>query len=50
MRPYGILAIALAVLMALSAAAQTVTVQSGRYADFRQLLSARRRPRLPASP
>ena len=39
MRLTGILPIALAVMMALPAAAQTSTVQAGVYADFRQLLS-----------
>ena len=39
MRRTGILAIALAVMMALPAAAQTSTVQAGVYTDFRQLLS-----------
>ena len=39
MRRTGILAIALAVIMALPAAAQTSTVQAGVYTDFRQLRS-----------
>jgi dienelactone hydrolase len=39
MRLPGILAIALAFMMALPAAAQTSTVQAGVYTDFRQLLS-----------
>jgi len=38
MRPYLIIALALLAL-AVSASAQTVMVQSGRYVDFRQLLS-----------
>jgi hypothetical protein len=39
MRLPGILAIALAFMMALPAVAQTSTVQAGVYTDFRQLLS-----------
>jgi dienelactone hydrolase len=39
MRPTGILAIVLAVMMVLPAGAQTSTVQAGVYTDFRQLLS-----------
>src|SRR5215216_5067488 len=39
MRPVGILAIVLAVMMAPPATAQTSTVQTGVYTDFRQLLS-----------
>ena len=39
MRRTGLLAIALAGIMALPAAAQTATVQAGVYTDFRQLLS-----------